>query len=72
MFIGGDYEGHPSHIDGKTVSLNDQGEITIKVCKQELSFLYATHHHDLFYITMKYHEYILKCIQATERTRNCI
>ena len=31
--------------------LNDQGKITQKVCKQELSFLYATHRHDLFYIT---------------------
>ena len=43
-------------------SLNDQGEITQKVCKQELSFLYATHLHDLFYITVKCHDNILKGI----------
>ena len=29
-------------------SLNDKGETTQKVCKQMLSFLYATHCHDLF------------------------
>ena len=50
----------------------NQGEITQKVWKQELSFLYATHRHDLFYITVKYHDYIPKGIQVTERTRNCI
>ena len=48
---------------------NNQGERTQKVWKQELSFLYATHRHDLFYITVGYHDYILKGIQVTERTR---
>ena len=43
-------------------SLNDQGEITQKVCKQELSFLYETHLHDLFYITVKCHDNKLKGI----------
>ena len=43
-------------------SLNNQGEITRKVCKQELLFLYVTHHHDLFYITVKYHATIPKGI----------
>ena len=33
--------------------------ITQKVLKRELSFLYATHRHDLFYITMKYNQNIL-------------
>ena len=51
---------------------NHQGEITQKVHKRELSFLYVTHHHDLFYITVKYHDYIPKGIQVTERTQNCI
>ena len=51
---------------------NHQGEITQKVWKQELSFLYVTHLHDLFYITMKYHDHIPKGIQVTERTRICI
>ena len=46
----------------------DQGEITQKVCKQELLFLYVTHHHDLFYITVKYHDYIQNGFQVTEQT----
>ena len=33
---------------------------------------YATHRHDLFYITVKYHDYIPKGIQVTEWTRICI
>ena len=37
---------------------NIKGEITQKVVKQAVSFLYATHCHDLFYITVKYHENI--------------
>ena len=48
------------------------GEITQKVLKRELPFLYATHRHDLFYITVKYHDYIPKGIQVTERTQICI
>ena len=51
---------------------NHQGEITQKVWKWELSFLYATHHHDLFYITVKYHDYIPNGFQVMEGTRNCI
>ena len=46
--------------------------MTQKVIKWELSFLYMTHHHDLFYITMKFHDYIPKGNQVTERTRICI
>ena len=34
--------------------------------------MYATHCHDLFYITVKYHDYIPKGIQFTERTQICI
>ena len=41
---------------------NFQGEITQKVCKQELAFLYAMHRHDLFYITLKCHDNIAKGI----------
>ena len=37
-----------------------------------MSFLYATHHQDLFYITEKYHDYIPNGIQVTERTGICI
>ena len=33
-------------------------EMTQKVLKQELSFLYETHRHDMFYITVKYHQNI--------------
>ena len=40
-----------------------QEEITQKVCKQELSFLYATHHQDMFYITVKCHANIPKGIK---------
>ena len=51
---------------------NHQGEITQKAWKQELSFLYVTHRHDLFYIAVKYHDYIPKGIQVIELTQNCI
>ena len=51
---------------------NDQGEITQKVWKQELSFLHSTHHHDLFYITVMYHDNIPNGFQIMEQTQNCI
>ena len=51
---------------------NHQGEITQNVWKRALSFLYATHPHHLFYLTVKYHDYIPKGIQVTERTWICI
>ena len=51
---------------------NIKGEITQKVIKRELLFLYATHRHDLFYITVKYHQNIPNRIQVIERTRKCI
>ena len=39
---------------------------------KELSFLYATHRHDLFYITVKYHQNIPNGIQVIKRTRKCL
>ena len=50
----------------------NQGEITQKIWKQELSFMYGTYHHDLFYINVKFHDYIPKGIQVMEQTQNCI
>ena len=47
-------------------------EITQKVIKQELSFLYATHRHDLVYTTVKYHQNIPNGIQVIERTQKCL
>ena len=47
---------------------NIKEKITQKVIKRELSFLYATHCHVLFYITMKFHQNILNGIQVIERT----
>ena len=47
-----------------------KGEITQKVIKRELSFSYATYHHDLFYITVKYHQNIPKGILVIEWTGN--
>ena len=46
-----------------------KGEITKKVLKAELSFLYVTHHHDLFYITVKYHQNIPHGFQVIEWTQ---
>ena len=46
--------------------------ITQKVQKQKLLFLYVTHRHYLLYTIVKYHDYIPKGIQVTERTQNCI
>ena len=40
--------------------------------KARVSFLYATYRHDLFFITVKYCDYIPKGIQVTERTPICI
>ena len=40
-----------------------------KVLKRELSFLYATHRHNLFYITVKYHQNIPNGFQFIEWTR---
>ena len=45
-------------------------EITPKVRKAELSFLYATCCLVLFYISAKFHHNIPKGIRVTERTRN--
>ena len=47
-----------------------QMEITPKVRKAEFSFLYATRHLVLFYISAKYHHNIPKGILVTEQTRN--
>ena len=44
----------------------------LKVLKRGLLFLYATHRHDLFYITVKYHQHIPYGIQVIERTRKCL
>ena len=43
-----------------------------KSIKARVVILLATYHQDLFYITMKYHDYIPKHIQVTERTGICI
>ena len=40
--------------------------------ESEMSFLYVTHRHDLFYITVKYLYYISKGSQVTGGTRTCI
>ena len=40
--------------------------------KLKLPFLYVIYCHDLFYITVKYHNNIPKGIHVMERTRNCI
>ena len=40
--------------------------------KRELSFLYATHRQDLFYIAVNYHQNIPNGIQVIERTLNCL
>ena len=45
---------------------------THKVLKRELLFLYATHRHGVFYITLKYHQNIPKGIQVIERARKCL
>ena len=37
-------------------SAKTKEEITQKVRKQKLSFLYTTYHHDLFYLPMKYYK----------------
>ena len=46
-----------------------QREITAKVRKTELSFLYKTLHLILFYISTKYHQTISKGIQVIEHRR---
>ena len=67
------HDNNPDGIQNREhCSLNNQGEITQKVWKSELSFLTATHRQDvLFYITVKY-DNISKGIQVMEWTQNCI
>ena len=43
-----------------------------KVLNRELSFLYATHHHYLFYMTVKYYQNIPNGIQVIKWTRTCL
>ena len=52
--------------------LTQEGEITPKVKKPELSILYPTHLLVLFYISTKYHQNIPKGIRVKERTQNHI
>ena len=40
--------------------------------KQELSFLYAKHRHDLFYITVKYHQNISDGLEIIELKQKCL
>ena len=47
-----------------------QREITAKVRKAEVLFLYAIHRLVLFYISTKYHKNIPKGLWLTEQTRN--
>ena len=49
-----------------------EGEITPKVRKPELSFLYAKRHLVLFYISNKYYQNIPKGIRVSGQTRNQI
>ena len=42
------------------------------VLKHGLSFLNATHRHDLFYITMMYHQNTPNGTQVIEQTRKCL
>ena len=51
---------------------NIKGEITQKVLKRELLFLYATHRHDPFYITVKYNQNIPNGLEVIEQTRKCL
>ena len=43
-----------------------------KCIKRKALILYATHRHDLFYITVKYHQNIPNGFQVIERTRKCL
>ena len=49
---------------------NIKGEISQKVFKRGVSFLYATHGHDLFYMPVKYHQNIPNGFYVIKRTRN--
>ena len=42
------------------------------VCKQELSFLYGTYCHDLFYLTVECRDNIPNGIKVTDLKKNCI
>ena len=51
---------------------NDQREITPKISKAELWFLYMTHCLIVRYKSMKFQLNSFNNVQLTERTRNCI
>ena len=54
---------HETHQRGDNSKINK---------KKELLFLYVTHRHDLFDITVKYHQNSHNGIQVIERTRKCL
>ena len=65
----------------KGIQVTEQTRICIKKHQRgdnsrsnmgELSFLYVTHCHDLFYITVKYHQNIPNGIQVVEQTWKCL
>ena len=47
-----------------------QRGITPKMCRQELQFLWSACHLKMLYISMKFHEIILKDFLVTEQTSN--
>ena len=49
-----------------------KGEITKSVLKLKLSFLYGTHRHDPFYMSVKYQQNIPNGIQVIKRTQKCL
>ena len=55
-------KGYSSYRAGEKSNLNKTKKITPKVRKPELSFLYATRHLVLFYISTKYHKHIPKAL----------
>ena len=65
------HENNPDGIQNREhCSLNNQGEL-LRKCKQQLSFLYATHRPDLFDINVKRHDNIPKGINVIAWTQNC-
>ena len=68
---------HSAFEKGQKINIRNKersikGEITQKALKRELSFLYATHRHDLFYKIVKYHHYSsyradTKCLRKNGR-----
>ena len=65
-------KGHSSYGADMKLNLQQLRGNNSENMKARVVFLHAAHPHDLFYMTVQYHDNIPKGIQVIKQTRNCI